>query len=144
MSFNLVAILPDADHGLTLAVLENRLLDRIASDPDRSEITYEPGPPPHLRLTWRETDMGTSGEWFALIFIESGDQIVVENRAAVSSSSNPCPNAEGVYNSSDRVRILFHDDPDQEYTNTMVELMTFLKRLPSSVIYDPQQNRFGL
>ena len=147
MSFNLNAIPTDSDHGLTLTALETRLRGRLASDPARSEMVHEPGAPPicppHLRFIWRETDMGTSGEWFALLFLESGDDINDANRDHVASSLNRCPCPDDVRAADARVRVLFHDGPDREFTNTAIELMTFLDDLPSAVVYDPQQNKFS-
>ena len=146
MSFNLFTVLTASDHGLSLNALEDRLRKRVASDPARSEVVHEPGDPPiippHLRLIYRETDTGTPGKWFALIFLESGPKINEANRDHVASSLNRCPHPDNVRAANERVRILFHDDPDREYTNTLIELMTFLGSLPDSVVFDPQQNEF--
>lgn len=86
--------------------------------------------------------MGTPGDWFALIFLESGDDINDANRDHVASSLNRCPCPDEVRNANDRVRILFHDDPKREYTNTAIELMTFLGQLSNAIVFDPQQNEF--
>ncbi len=146
MSFILNAVLTDPSQGLTLDTLERILRSRIASDPSRSDIIHEPGVEPicsrHLRFLYRETDWGTPGNWFALIFLESGDEIREQNRDHVAQSLNRCPSPDAVRDSDSRVRVLFHDDPKREYTNTMIELMSFLDGLSGSIVYDPQQSKF--
>lgn len=146
MAFYLHAVLTDPAHGLTLDAIEAILRSSVASDPNRSDVVREeaapPFFPPHLRFIWRETDSGAVGDWFALIFLESGEDIREQNHAHVAESRNRCPDPIAVCQSETRVRVLFHDDPDREYTNTMIELMTMLGNLPSAIVYDPHQNEF--
>jgi hypothetical protein len=146
MSFNLNAILIDSEHGLTLDRIAEMLRQGIASDPNQSEILHEPGAPPicppHLRLIWRETDWGDVGDWFALIFLETGTDIQEQNVQHVAIAKNRCCAPDAVRNSKTRVRILFHDDPDRLFTNTAIELMVFLRDLPNAVVFDPQKREF--
>uniref|UniRef100_UPI0019540610 hypothetical protein n=2 Tax=Pseudomonadota TaxID=1224 RepID=UPI0019540610 len=39
-----------------------------------------------------------------------------------------------------RVRVVFADDNDREYTNQIVDMMQFLQDIEGSIVFDPQKN----
>ena len=45
----------------------------------------------------------------------------------------------GGYISNRRIRILFRDDEEREYTDRCLDVIDFLKSLPNSLIYNPQE-----
>ena len=86
----------------------------------------------NLHLTW--------DDWWARVFLESGPEVLTHS-AEIAQSATP-DRQEKIGRIRRRVRVLFADDRNREFTNHVIFMMDFLGEIPGVAIYDPQQQQF--
>ena len=85
----------------------------------------------NIKLRWNT--------WGARLFSETGttprdDAIEI---ARILGKDAPA----GIADSTRRVRVVFNDDPEEQYIDQMVEIMSMLENLEGAIVFDPQQNK---
>jgi hypothetical protein len=82
-----------------------------------------------LALRWRN--------WFVRVCYEEGENVVQDSIYISQTVGSTAPyEISGI---SKRIRVVFGDDDTREYTNQIICLMDFLREIPTTVIFDPQQ-----
>jgi hypothetical protein len=79
-------------------------------------------------------------DWYVRLCYEEGEQVFedskeIQRRVGMATT----PNVSEVKR---RIRVVFGDDPNLDYTDHMVTIMDFLCKLQGAIVYDPQQNNF--
>jgi len=142
MAFNIVAILKNKHHTISLDYL-NKILSKYLP---YATISVDDGCPPilvkHLVVTVKENDFGEVGSWSADVLLEEDETINKCNKEAIISDGATRNDKEEILNSFSRVRVYFRDDAERKYTNTMIDLMSFLEAIPDAAIYDSAQEKF--
>ena len=142
MAFNIEAILKDEEPDLTLEDISRALSTYVP----QSTISMDDGCPPiidkHLVVTISENDFGENGSWSADVLLEKGEMVNQCNIEAVMEDGKDREDKDKIENSHCRVRVYFRSDDDQKYTNTMIDLISFLESIPNAAVFDSQQCKF--
>ena len=75
--------------------------------------------------------------WAARLFCESGTKVVDSSAAIIKTLGKDSPS--GLESATRRIRAVFHDDTQENYSDERVELMRMLRDLPGAVVFDPQE-----
>lgn len=76
--------------------------------------------------------------WVVTVAYEEGDW-VAEDSAEIDRMLGAAAPA-GLSSIRRRIRAVFGDDDDREYTNEAIWMMQFLDEIQGAVVFDPQQN----
>lgn len=76
--------------------------------------------------------------WTARLFCEQGAKVTDDTAEITRILGDRTPPA--LPTATRRVRAVFYEDPQDEYTEQMVELTRMLRELPGALVFDPQQN----
>ncbi|MCE2596387.1 hypothetical protein K6Y31_16440 [Motilimonas cestriensis] len=133
MSFNLLGLITDGSCQLNIEKLSEQL-SSFFKETENFSIEYEDDPfeeeSQNLLLRW--------GDWWIRVFFESGE-LVAQSSCEIAEILPP-NSVEGLSGVDKRVRVLFADDEQREFTNEILYMMVFLETIPGTIIYDPQKN----
>ncbi|KVZ48063.1 hypothetical protein WL17_28705 [Burkholderia ubonensis] len=76
-------------------------------------------------------------KWLVRVFYEEGARVVQDSEEisrVVGAAAPP-----GLARIGRRIRIVFRDYDDDTYTNQVAFMMDFLREIPGSILFDPQQ-----
>lgn len=92
------------------------------------------------RLPFAKTDTLALrwGSWLIRVAYEEGSRIQDESAQIQEILGDRSPRE--LSSIDRRVRVVFGDDDDREYTNQIIDMMQFLQDIPGSIVFDPQQN----
>lgn len=76
--------------------------------------------------------------WTARLFCEKGAKVTDDTAEITRILGDKTPPT--LPTATRRIRAVFYDDPQEEYTEQMVELTRMLRELPGALVFDPQQN----
>jgi hypothetical protein len=76
--------------------------------------------------------------WTARLFYEKGAQVTDDTAEITRILGDRTPST--LPTATRRIRAVFYDDPQEEYTEQMVELTRMLRELPGALVFDPQQS----
>lgn len=77
------------------------------------------------------------GTWLVRVSYEEGGNVLQDSAEINKIVGSMVPfNLSGI---NKRVRVVYSDDNEQEYTNQIIYLMDFLREIPGVVMFDPQQ-----
>lgn len=74
--------------------------------------------------------------WTARLFPETGAKVADDTTGIARILGDMAP--PELSTASRRVRAVFYDDPQEEYTDQMVELTRLLRELPGALVFDPR------
>jgi hypothetical protein len=77
------------------------------------------------------------GNWLVRVHYEEGAN-VVEDSAEISKIVGAAA-PSNLAGRNRRIRVVFGQDDEREYTNEIIRLMDFLQMIPGTVMFDPQQ-----
>ncbi len=130
--FTMLALLmPDAPD-VPLEALETTLRELFGRNPGFT-LEYETLPfkkTPSIIVRWPG--------WWVRLFLETGQKAIDGARDIADILGDAAP--VGLTQSDRRFRVVFYDDPGEDFINHMVEIMTMLEEIDGAVVFDPQQN----
>ena len=132
MTFSLLALLTEQSPAMSNESLANELREYFANQEDFS-LKFE-------RLPFAKTDTLALrwGSWLMRVAYEEGSRIQDESAQIQEILGDRSPRE--LSSIDRRVRVVFGDDDDREYTNQIIDMMQFLQDIPGSIVFDPQQN----
>lgn len=77
------------------------------------------------------------GTWLVRVSYEEGANVLQDSAEINKIVGSAVPYA--LANINKRIRVVYGDDDAQEYTNQIIYLMDFLREIPGTVMFDPQQ-----
>jgi hypothetical protein len=94
-------------------------------------------------LIFEESFVGKSvkvswNNWGAKFFLEEDSQTIQDNKYILSKDEKILHILGGSI-SDRRVRVYFNSDDEREYTNQCMNIIDFIKSIPNSVVYNPQE-----
>ncbi len=134
--FNMLALLPEDAPDVSIDTLADKVQARFGGDA-AFRLEYEVLPfntERNLMLRWQG--------WSARLIRETAedDEQVADDSAEIARILGAAAPA-GIADCTRRIRAVFHDDPDEQYIDEMVEIMALLEGLEGAVVFDPQQNK---
>ncbi|MGN6153627.1 MAG: hypothetical protein ACTHOH_16720 [Lysobacteraceae bacterium] len=135
MSFTLYCLICKKDSEISINYLEKSLAEYFSEDDEFSmEIEEDPfdAGENNLLLSW--------GDWWIRVFYEVGEDIKEDSQEMAKYAESPFGDA--VASLDRRVRVLFEDDDDMQYTNHTIIMIDFLEQRDDLVIFDPLNNKF--
>lgn len=76
--------------------------------------------------------------WWVRVFLERGPEVVADSVEIGDRLGTAVRDRIGSIDR--RIRVLFADDSEKNYTNHAVFMMDFLGNIPGVVVFDPQRN----
>ncbi len=76
--------------------------------------------------------------WTARLFCEKGTAVTDDAATITKILGDKTP--AGLATATRRIRAVFYDDPQEDYTDEMVELTRLLREMPGALVFDPQRN----
>jgi hypothetical protein len=135
MAFSLYCLINENSNDFSLELLEKQLQERFSKMEgfylEYEEDSFDPLEK-YLRLSW--------GGWWILVFYENGQYVVDDSKEIQKMASSLVP--FDITNISRRIRVVFGDDYADQYTEQMVSMIDFLRKIDGALVYDPQQNDF--
>ncbi|RJG36006.1 hypothetical protein D1Z90_20610 [Motilimonas pumila] len=142
MAFNIEAFLKDTNSDLNLDSISRIVSEYVPY----AKVHFDEGCPPfidkHIKVTVSETDFGEAGDWTADVLLESGELVNQCAKEALLADGSNRIDIKEIGMVQARVRVYFRSDDEQKYTNTMIDLMSFLESIPNAAVYDSNQNKF--
>ncbi|MGM3276905.1 hypothetical protein [Ralstonia sp. 24A2] len=132
MTFSLLALLTEQSPVMSNESLADELKVYFENEEDFS-LKFE-------RLPFAKTDTLALrwGNWLMRVAYEEGSRIQDESAQIQEILGKRSPRElSGI---DRRVRVVFADDNDREYTNQIVDMMQFLQDIEGSIVFDPQKN----
>ncbi|KMW44347.1 hypothetical protein PQH03_20440 [Ralstonia insidiosa] len=132
MTFSLLALLTEQSPVISNESLADELKAYFENEEDFS-LKFE-------RLPFAKTDTLALrwGNWLMRVAYEEGSRIQDESAQIQEILGKRSPRElSGI---DRRVRVVFADDNDREYTNQIVDMMQFLQDIEGSIVFDPQKN----
>ncbi len=132
MTFSLLALLTEQSPVISNESLADELKAYFENEEDFS-LKFE-------RLPFAKTDTLALrwGNWLMRVAYEEGSRIQDESAQIQKILGKRSPRElSGI---DRRVRVVFADDNDREYTNQIVDMMQFLQDIEGSIVFDPQKN----
>lgn len=132
MTFSLLALLTEQSPAMSNESLADELKAYFENEEDFS-LKFE-------RLPFAKTDTLALrwGNWLMRVAYEEGSRIQDESAQIQEILGKRSPRElSGI---DRRVRVVFADDNDREYTNQIVDMMQFLQDIEGSIVFDPQKN----
>ena len=132
MTFSLLALLTEQSPVISNESLADELKAYFENEEDFS-LKFE-------RLPFAKTDTLALrwGNWLMRVAYEEGSRIQDESAQIQEILGKRSPRElSGI---DRRVRVVFADDNDREYTNQIVDMMRFLQDIEGSIVFDPQKN----
>ena len=132
MTFSLLALLTEQSPVISNESLADELKAYFENEEDFS-LKFE-------RLPFAKTDTLALrwGNWLMRVAYEEGSRIQDESAQIQEILGKRSPRElSGI---DRRVRVVFADDNDREYTNQIVDKMQFLQDIEGSIVFDPQKN----
>lgn len=77
------------------------------------------------------------GTWLVRVSYEEGANVLQDSAEINKIVGSVAPYDLASINK--RIRVVYGDDDAQEYTNQIIYLMDFLREIPGTVMFDPQQ-----
>jgi hypothetical protein len=77
------------------------------------------------------------GDWLTRVSLDEGARVRQESIEIHRSLGNSAP--DGLAEAHKRLRVVFGDDPGNEYTNQMIDMFEYLKSIDGAIVFDPQQ-----
>jgi hypothetical protein len=77
------------------------------------------------------------GEWLVRVNYEEGFDVADDSAVIGKILGSVAP--RDLCRITRRIRVVFGDDDTQEYTNQSIYILDFLRAIPGSVLFDPQQ-----
>lgn len=134
MTFSLYALLGESAPTITSESLFSELKNLFCNE-EKFSIRFEQLPfvkGKTISLYW--------GDWLARVNYEEGEVVSRDSEDICKIvGAAACEDISGV---TRRIRVVFGDDEYQEYTNQIIYIIDFLRKIPGIVIYDPQQRDF--
>lgn len=131
--FTMLALLmPDAPD-VPLESLETTLRALFGRNPGFT-LDYETLPfkkTPNIIVRWPG--------WAVRLFLETGQKAIDDALYIAEILREAAP--AGIAQSDRRFRVVFSDDPEEDFIDHMVEIMSMLEEIEGAVVFDPQQNR---
>ena len=132
MTFSLLALLTEQSPVISNESLADELKAYFENEEDFS-LKFE-------RLPFAKTDTLALrwGNWLMRVAYEEGSRIQDESAQIQEILGKRSPRElSGI---DRRVRVVFADDNDREYTNQIVDMRQFLQDIEGSIVFDPQKN----
>jgi hypothetical protein len=76
--------------------------------------------------------------WAVKFFLEENSQTIQDNKYILSKDEK-LVHVLGESISNRRIRVYFNSDDERKYTNQCMEIIDFIKSIPNSVVYNPQE-----
>lgn len=131
MTFAMYALLHPSVPECSLDSLATQVADHFARE-DGFKLEYEQLPfsaERSLILRW--------GSWFVRMKYEH-DETVLDQCVQIAESLGPkAPNH--LAHIDRRIGVVFGDDEAREHTNEIIYVMDYLREIPGSILFDPQQ-----
>lgn len=134
--FNMLALLLEDAPDVSIDAIADKVQARFGGDP-AFRLEYEVMPfntERNLFLRWQG--------WSARLIRETAedDELVAEDSVQIARILGAAAPA-GIADCTRRIRAVFHDDPEEQYIDEMVEIMATLEGLEGAIVFDPQQNK---
>jgi hypothetical protein len=131
--FTMLALLTPGSPEVPIETLAEKAQSLFAHEVD-FRLQYETLPfkkTRNIKLQWTA--------WSVRLFAENGASARDDALEIARILGKDAP--AGIAESTHRVRAVFNDDPQEDYINHMVQIMTMMEELEGAVVFDPQQNK---
>lgn len=79
--------------------------------------------------------------WSAKFFLEEDSQTIEDNKYILSKDKEILHVLGECNISNKRIRVYFNSDDERKYTNQCMDIIDFIKSIPNSIVYNPQEEK---
>jgi hypothetical protein len=131
MAFNLFVLFNNSQTFNELEDLQAIITDYFSCDKNvKVSIFEESFVGKNIKVSW--------DNWAAKFFIEEDNQTIQDNKYILSKDEKLL-HVLGESISNRRIRVYFNSDDERKYTNQCMDIIDFIKSIPNSVVYNPQE-----
>jgi hypothetical protein len=131
MSFDLLVLFNDSIQFNEIEDVQCAVLDYFSHDKSVGiSILKEPFVGKSIKIWW--------DNWSARFFLEESNQTIEDNNYIIEKDEKILHILCGSI-SNRRIRVFFSSDDKKEYTNRCLDIIEFVKSLPNSLVYNPQE-----